>query len=35
MVVNATALFFYHDGIFKLVLEWDVCISVLGDYGDK
>jgi hypothetical protein len=24
----------YHDGVFKIVLEWNICISVLGDYGD-
>lgn len=32
---NATAHFFlYRDGIFNLVLEWGICITVLGDYGD-
>jgi hypothetical protein len=35
MVVNAITRFFYIDGIFKFMLEWNICINVLGDYGDK
>jgi hypothetical protein len=23
----------YHDGILNLVLKWDICINVRGDYA--